>query len=273
MICFTRFQHKAMHLANMFNLKGKTILVTGASSGLGRAAAVLMSRLGASVVISGRNKNELDVSLSQMAENESKHYVVPCDLSAPEAIKKLVDEISQITNKIDGIVHCAGISITEPLRFINAESVDAIMDLNVKSAIYLISEARKRRLFNKGASVVLLSSTAALIGEVGISAYAASKGAIIALTKSLAAELVNPGRIRVNCLVPATVKTALIEKKFEQFSNEVVEAHEKRHPLGFGQPEDVAKAIAFFISDASSWITGTCLVIDGGYSLAVGYQQ
>ncbi len=254
----------------MFDLKNKIILVTGASSGIGRATGILASQLGASIILMGRNKNELDITLSKMDVSRSPHHILTFDFSRSENFTELFEKISSISNKIDGFVHCAGISITESLRFITIESVNQIIDVNVKSVIHLISGFRKRRMFNSGASIVLLSSIAALIGESGISTYAASKGAIISLMRSFAAELIVPDKVRVNCLAPAIVKTALIDKKFENLSDSAIELLEKKHPLGFGSPEDVANAAVFFLSNAASWITGSCLVIDGGRSLSTG---
>jgi len=253
----------------MINLADKTILVTGASSGIGRATSILISQLGASSILLGRSKSELDVTLSKMDMKQPKHHVLPFDLSRPEKFNELLDSMAGFANKIDGVVHCAGISVTEPLRFINIESVDQVIDMNVKSTIYLISGLRKRRMLNPGASIVLLSSIAALIGEPSIAAYSASKGAIISLTQSLAAELVMPNKVRVNCLAPAIVKTEMIDKKFKDFRDEEIESLKKKHPLGFGSPEDIANAAAFFLSDAARWITGSCLIIDGGRSLGI----
>lgn len=253
----------------MFDLKNKSILVTGGSSGIGRSTAILVSQLGGSCIILGRNKNELNATLQKMNANGT-HHILPFDLSKPEKFNELFDSLASFGNKIDGVVHCAGVSITEPLRFISTESVNKIIDMNVKSTIHLISGLRKRRMFNSGASIVLLASIAALIGEPGISVYAASKGAIISLAKSLAAELVSPDRIRVNCLIPAVVRTELIVEKFKDFSEEAIASLEKKHPLGFGCPDDIANAAAFFLSNATRWITGSCLIIDGGRSLGVG---
>lgn len=252
----------------MISLIGKTVLVTGASSGIGRATAVLASQLGANLVISGRNREELLFTLSSLQkDNHQSHIALTCDFSLPNDMKIFLEKILEHGLKIDGVAHCAGISITEPLRFIEENSVDNIFDINVKSAIYLVSGLKKKRLFNIGASVVLLSSVKAQIGEPGVAVYSASKGAIIALTKSLAAELVLPDKIRVNCLAPAIVKTKLITEEFKNLSAERLDNYEKEHPLGFGQPEDVASPILFLLSNAAKWITGSCLTVDGGYSL------
>lgn len=252
----------------MLDLRDKTILVTGASSGIGRATAIALSQLGASTIISGRNKTELNVTLSRMnSDNNLKHCVLPFDFSNLEKINELLGDLRSFSDKIDGVVHCAGISMTESLRSINLDSADQLININLKSAIHLIASLRKNKLFNKNASVILFSSTAALTGEPGLAVYSATKGAIISLTKSLAAELVNPDRIRVNCLVPGIVKTELVDKKFKHFTEQAIESMKNKYPLGFGSPEDVAGVVAFFLSDMTKWITGSDLVMDGGQSL------
>lgn len=251
----------------MIHFKDKTFLITGASSGIGRASAILLSQLGARCIISARTQDELKKTLLKMDATNTTHHILPFDLTEIEKYSDFFSRLIYLTDKIDGIVHCAGISITQPLRFIDIESTDSIINLNLKSTIHLVAGARKRKILNKNSSIVLFSSTTALVGEVGISAYSASKGAVLSITKSLAAELARPEKIRVNCLVPGMVKTEMVDKEFNHFSESAIEAKEKKYPFGFGVPEDIAKAVAFFLSDATRWTTGSSLVMDGGRSL------
>lgn len=253
----------------MIDLKEKIILVTGASSGFGRGIAILASSLGASVIITGRNEKELNTTLSQMHSQSQEHCVIPFDLKCHENFDALFSKIANFSKKIDGVAHCAGVSVTEPLRFTNIDSVNNVIDLNIKSTLHLIAGLRKKRTLNKNSSIVLLSSLSAFLPEKGISAYAASKGATASLCKSLAAELVSPDRVRVNCLAPGIVKTEMIIKDFESLSDEAITLLQKKYPLGFGEVNDIANAAAYFLSDASKWVTGSCLLIDGGRSLGI----
>ena len=163
-------------------------------------------------------------------------------------------------------MHCAGIQSCEALRFIETDSMQETLQLNLMSPTLLTQEIRKKRIFNKNSSIVFLSSVAALMGSAGVSIYAASKAAITALTKSLAVELA-ADNIRVNCVAPAIVRTEMTEKMFLHRGKEKTGILEKKHLLGFGKPEDIANIIAFLLSDAAKWFTGSCIVADGGYSL------
>ncbi|MCH9717752.1 MAG: SDR family oxidoreductase [Gammaproteobacteria bacterium] len=254
----------------MLNLSNKVILVTGASSGIGREVALLASSLGASVILTGRNEPELQAILSKISNEDAEHCAIPFDLVNFENFDELLVKISSFSKKIDGVVHCAGMSITEPLRFTSIESVNQLIDLNLKATIHLIAGLRKKRIFNVNASVLLLSSLAGIRSEPAIATYAASKAAIISLTKSFATELVFPDRIRVNCLAPGIVETELVKNEFKALSPDSVKSLSKKYPLGFGQVRDIANAAVYFLSDASSWVTGSCLLIDGGRSLELG---
>lgn len=254
----------------MFDLSNKVILITGASSGIGRESSILASKYGASIVLVGRNKVELEKTLSMLHHENNEHFVLPYDLTEIKDKNEFFDKISTLRIKIDGVVDSAGIAVTEPLKLASINSVDSVIDLNVKSPIFLVAGLLRNNLLNNNASIVLMSSSTAMQGEPGISIYSASKGAIVSLTKSLAAELVKKKKIRVNCLLPGHVKTNMMKSNFRHLSSDMLDEFEKKYPLGFGETSDVAAPVLFFLSDASKWITGSSLILDGGRSLMVG---
>ena len=242
-----------------FSLEGKMILITGASSGIGRATAIACSQHGGRMVVTGRNEARLAETLA-MLEGEG-HEAVACDLTADEDVKALVGKLP----KLDGIVHCAGTQQTCITKMLDKAKLQDLMDTNFFSSAVLNTALMKAKLLVKGASVVFVSSAAASrVAEVGNAAYSASKGALTAYSRVLAAELA-PRNIRVNTVAPGMVRTALMEK-FDVTEEEFLE-NEKHYPLGYGKPEDVAYAIVFLLSDASRWITGTELLMDGGLTL------
>lgn len=242
-----------------FSLEGKTILITGASSGIGRATAVACSQHGGRMIVTGRNEARLAETLAMLAGEG--HEAVACDLTSDEDVKALVGKLP----KLDGIVHCAGTQQTCITKMLNKGVLEGLMDTNFFSAAVLNAALMKAKLLAKGASVVFVSSAAASrVAEVGNAAYSASKGALSAYSRVLAAELV-PRNIRVNTVAPGMVRTGLMEK-FDVTEEEFLE-NEKQYPLGYGKPEDVAYAIVFLLSNASRWITGTELLMDGGLTL------
>lgn len=242
-----------------FSLEGKTILITGASSGIGRATAIACSKHGARMIVTGRNEARLAETQSMLAGEG--HEAVVCNLTSDEDVKALVGKLS----KLDGIVHCAGTQQTCITKMLDKAKLQGLMDTNFFSAAVLNAALMKAKLLSKGTSVVFVSSAAASrVAEVGNAAYSASKGALSAYSRVLAAELA-PRNIRVNTVAPGMVRTALMEK-FDVTEEEFLE-NEKQYPLGYGKPEDVASAIVFLLSNASRWITGTELLMDGGLTL------
>lgn len=250
-------------MINLTDLTNKRVLVTGASSGIGRVTALLVSQLGASVIASGRNEDALKLTMESLEGTD--HVSHPFDLSNVDQIPDWLQSLARSHGRIDSLVHMAGIHGARPLKVSDSSFVDQIMSVNVSTAIGLAKGLRHKKVRGKNSSIIFASSVAGLVGEAGISAYSASKGAIISLTRSLAIELAREN-VRVNCVSPSIVKTEMTAQFHASFTEEQLQEIENRHPLGLGEPEDVARLVAFLISDSARWITGTNVVIDGGYS-------
>ena len=245
---------------NPYSLEGKTVLVTGASSGIGKAAAVECSKMGAKVIITARNESRLSQTFSEL---EGKgHQMLLCDLSDEADIDKMVAELPEV----QGLINNAGYTKLLPVQFINTEDIKGILDVNTIAPMLLLQKLLKKKKLKKGASVVFTSSMAGLgSSSVGNSMYTASKGAISAFIRCVALELA-PKNIRVNAVCPAMVDTGILDSG--TVSKEQLEEDIKNYPLGrYGRPTDIAWAMIYLLSDASSWITGDNLVIDGGVTL------
>jgi NAD(P)-dependent dehydrogenase (short-subunit alcohol dehydrogenase family) len=239
-----------------FDLTGKTYLVTGASSGIGYETCLAISRQGGKFIAIAR-RNDLLEKLIEESNDGNSYYTI--DLADVNNIKDLVEKLPNI----DGIVHCAGIVSLAPLKFYSEDLMNKIREVNFDSIVYLVNQILKKKKLNKESSIVLTTSIAGLFGMKGNGIYAASKGALISISKVWANELA-VSRIRVNCVSPGMVKTEITNKSIEDLSIEVIQEDEKKYPLGYGQAIQVANPIIFLLSDASSWITGQNLVLDGG---------
>lgn len=241
---------------NPFSLEGKTILVTGASSGIGRGVAVTCSKMGATVIINGRNVSKLQETLTFMEADESQ--MMSGDLTDENALSSLVASLP----KLDGVVHCAGIGQRIPCKDLQEENVNQVMDVNFKAPVMLQAELLRQKKLNKAASIVFIASIASWSPSFGNSIYSASKGAIISYANCLALELA-PRKIRVNCISPAMVWTDLITK--DGIDEEQLKEDEQKYPLKrYGQPEDIANLAVYMLSDASTWMTGSNVKISGG---------
>lgn len=241
---------------NPFTLEGKTILVTGASSGIGQGIAVTCSKMGATVILNGRNKLKLGVTLEQLERGE--HKMIVADLTNNESVSRMMEDIPAL----DGVVHCAGIGQRIPCKLLTEETVGQVMDANFKAPVLLQAELLRQKKIKKGASIVFIASIASWSASFGNSVYSASKGAIISYANCLSIELA-PRQIRVNCISPAMVWTDLIMQ--EGVDEKQLKEDESKYPLKrYGTPDDIANLTVYMLSDASIWMTGSNVKISGG---------
>ncbi|OJV87447.1 MAG: 3-oxoacyl-ACP reductase [Bacteroidia bacterium 44-10] len=246
---------------NPFSLQDKTILVTGASSGIGKAIAIESSKMGARVIISGRNEERLKETFS-LLEGDNNEYLI-ADLSIQEELKELYKGVPDL----DGLVNCAGVVKTLPFTFATRESFEDVLDVNFFAPAELTRLLVKSKKIKKGGSIVFISSiTGVFCSIVAQSVYASSKGAINGLVKGIALDLAPKG-IRVNSVNPGMVETEILQESV--VTEEQLNEDRKRYPLGgrYGKPEEVAYATIYLLSDASTWTTGSNILIDGGYTL------
>lgn len=246
---------------NPFSLEGKTILVTGASSGIGKAATIECSKMGAKVIALGRNEERLKDALAA-TNNPDNSYII-CDLANGEEVDEKIKEI----DKIDGLINNAGIAIVKPFKFITEDDLNKMLAIDTVAPIMFLQKLVKKKKISRDGSVVFTSSLAALGGvSNGNSMYVACKGAISSFVQNAALELAPQG-IRVNAVCPAMVNTPLIHDGDEENESNL-KRFASMYPLRrFGEPEEIAWAMIYLLSDASKWITGTNVIIDGGCSL------
>lgn len=241
---------------NPFSLYNKYILVTGASSGIGRAISIACAQMGANLIITGRNEDRLCETLSMLHKGDHKY--IGADLTKAEDVANLVNQLP----KLDGIVHCAGVGSRVPCKNITSEDIEYVFKPNVEAPILLQSAILSNKKINKSASIVFIASRAAESPSIGNAIYSASKAAIISYSKCLALEL-SPRMIRVNCICPAMIWTDLILEGGIEKSQ--LEEAQLRYPLKrYGQPDDVANLAIFLLSNASSWMTGSMVDLTGG---------
>ena len=243
------------------SLEKRRILVTGASAGIGRATAILCSKLGADVVLVGRNLTELNKTFSLLSEG--KHLLLSYDLSDIANIEKLMNECIANGDKLDGLVHSAGVNAIAPLGTLNYKKMVNVMNINYFAFMELTKQYSKHK-YSNGGSIVVISSVSSVAGTKCTSLYCGSKGAIDSSVRSLSLELVHKN-IRINSVLPSYIDTDMYSAVAELAGTEAREQIVSKQILGLGRTEDVANAVAFLLSDASRFITGSSLVVDGGY--------
>lgn len=250
--------------SNPFSLAAKNILVTGASSGIGRQCAITASQLGAFVILLGRSEERLHET-AQMLGN-TNYSIVATDITDYVATTEKLEKLLENGSKIDGILHAAGISTTLPLRNLTPEKLQPFFETNVYAAINITKLLTKSKFASpQGMSIVFIASVMGVVGELGKTTYSLTKGALVAGAKSLALELAAK-TIRVNCVLPGVVVSPMSTNAVYAQDKTAFDKIKGYHPLGLGTPEDVANACAFLLSDGSRWITGTNLIVDGGYT-------
>lgn len=247
---------------NAFSLKGRTILITGASSGIGKEVAITLHRFGASLILNARNEVRLKEVQTQIGED--KCTTVVGDLTNNDTIAKIIEACVLL----DGIVHAAGIMKLLPFKFITPEALSEMMNVNFASPIHLTLELVKKRKIAKESSIVVITSiNGSVVGSKANAMYVASKGALSAMVKSMAIDLAK-SKIRINEIAPGMIRTEGAIEIENTVSKEEILKDIKKYPLGtYGSPEDVANGCVYLLADASKWVTGTKLVIDGGFTV------
>lgn len=244
-----------MHF-NPFSLEGKTVFVTGSSAGIGKGIAIACSKMGARLILTGRDENWLHATFDELAGEG--HQVIAANLSRKDGVQNLIEQLPPLS----GIVYCAGVGQRQPCKMITAQDIDEVMDINFKSNVLLQAELLRTKKISNASSIIFMASRAAVSPSIGNAVYSASKGAIISYVKCLALELA-PRKIRVNCICPAMVWTDLILKG--GLTEEDLKEAQLQYPLKrYGTPEDVANLAIYLLSDASLWMTGSCIDLTGG---------
>lgn len=248
---------------NPYSLENKTVLVTGASSGIGRATAIECSKMGATVIITARNKERLQETFDALDRSfGQEHQQVIADMSTEEDVHQLADSMPAL----DGVSLNAGIVKTLPVKFINGEALNEVLNVNMICPVLLAQRLLKKKKLHRGSSVVFTSSIGGvMISTIGNTMYGVSKGGLNAFMKGFALEMASNG-IRSNSVNPGFVATNILATG--TISEEQLKQNMSHYPLGrFGEPNDIAHAIIYLLSDASSWVTGHTLVVDGGVIL------
>ena len=249
---------------NPFSLESKTILVTGASSGIGKATAIECAKLGANVVITGRSEIRLKETLSGLAmEGNQSHQIIVADLTTEEGLVSLIDGLSSI----DGVSDNAGITNgNKPIKFLRDDELLGVLNANTLSHVRLAKMLFKKKLLNKNASYVFMASIGGNTSHVtGQATYGMSKSAINSFMQYCAIEFASRG-IRCNSVCPGMIKTPLIQVD-TLTEEDMMKDAEMYLMKRYGEPEEVAHVNAFLLSDASSYMTGTSIIVDGGYSI------
>ena len=243
-------------------MAGRTILITGASSGLGRAAAIAVAACGGRVIACGRDSARLDETLASLAGEG--HRAVAASLDDADQAAALVSEAAAEVGGLDGVFHSAGAELVLPMRLVKQKHLDQVLGAALDGALGIARAASKSDVMKPGASIVFMSSASAHRGRPGMVAYSAAKAAVEGLTRSLACELAAK-TVRVNAIAGGGIETEMHARLTRTLSQDAVDAYAAQHLLGFGRPQDVADAVVFLLSPAARWITGTTVAVDGGY--------
>lgn len=246
---------------NQFSLKDKVVLITGASSGIGKQCAISCAQMGAKIVLVGRDKKRLEDTKDKLIGNSHISFVL--DITQYDQLEEIISHAVSKLGVISGFIHSAGHEITLPLNVMKPVHYEQIMAVNVIAAFEIVKLISKKKYAAEQQSVILISSIYGQVGNIALTAYSASKGALIAATKSLAIELA-PKKCRVNVISPGWIQGTGITKEHDSLV--INSEKETEYPLGYGKTTDVAYACIYLLSDASCWVTGTNLIVDGGYT-------
>ena len=244
--------------------KGKIILVTGATSGIGYETSRALSKLGAKLIIIGRSISKLK-SLKNLLEDTSKVITYEVDLSKPKSCKKLIESLPEDCLPLDGLFHSAGDILLKPISLSNEEDFDKLARVSLNSTLDIARLVSKKKYFADKSSIILMSSISSLLGTTGIGYYSAIKSSINSICRSMAIEF-SSREIRVNTILAGAIETSMHKKIESKLSLEYINKYRNKHLLGFGKPNDIANMVCFLLSPASKWITGSSITVDGGYS-------
>lgn len=248
---------------NPLNLTGRKLLITGAASGIGRATCIMLSKLGAELILVDVNEQGL-LRTQQSCKNNST--VLNIDLSDADSIRQKVLDVVSVFGQLHGFAHIAGRPYIVPLKGVTEKTCSEIYKLNSYAAIELAKVFTNRKVYaGKNGSIVFISSVYGIVGSAANVGYAMTKAGIIGITKALAMELAPKG-IRVNCIAPGFIKTEMMKKESGSFDDSYMQTLNDLHPLGLGEAEDIAYAITYLFSDMAKWITGSVMNIDGGFT-------
>ncbi len=248
---------------NPLNLTGRRYLITGASSGIGKATSILLSRLGAELILVDLNVDGLRCT-QELCPNRT--YILDIDLTESEKIKQKVSDAVVNFGQLNGFAHIAGRPYITSLKGVSEKVCTEVYKLNTYAAIELAKLFTNRKIYTgSSGSVVLISSVYGVVGSAANVGYAMSKSAIIGITKALAMEFASK-KIRFNCIAPGFIRTPMMDANVNSFDQKYLDTLNHLHPLGLGEPDDIAFAVAYLFSDMAKWVTGSVMNVDGGFT-------
>ena len=252
-------------MQDIFSLHGRSIVVTGAASGIGKQCALDFAEAGASLILLDINSEELEITARECRKKDNSIFFKTCDLTQSAGLNEIIAEGVAEVGAVNGFLHAAGIEKTLPFNKFSTEDYIRIYSLNVISAMNLISIISKKKFRGESPKYVLISSITSVVGRPGVNAYAASKGALVSATKTLSLELAPKGAT-INCISPGTILTPLMQNLLNNLDEEQRAERVAGFPLGLGKPSDISATARFLLSDAARWITGQNIIVDGGFT-------